>query len=561
LDSKPFMKEIFTAFFGLPSKSFVSILKNQPSPLDNAVAKFEYLYTGPLTTEIHDIVEKCESDNKLVAYVSKLVDTQDSEHFYALVRVLSGSIKPNEVIKLLGEEYSSNNNEDYKEQKISKCYMWCGRYKVEVPELNSGSIGLVSGPRMDQFIVKSATIYDISFEEPLYIFKGIDRLFPPVFKVAVQAYNPKDLNQFLESLKKLHRSYVGCEVRVADNGEHSILGFGELYMDCLLHDFRILYGGIDIKVSDPMVKFNESTDELSKIKLVTKSNNGKNSISIIAEPLNEKIASDIRNGILSIKRDSPRKFAKKLRDKYQWDSFAARSVWSIGPDEQGTCLFCDDTLPTEVDKTLLQSFKNTILKGFQWAVKEGPLCDEPVSDVKFSIIDVKFADEESDRNDAQIIQMIRKACHGALLIGVPKLLEPIYQIESISHLDALDALERLIDKRRGFVIAKDRIEGTPLWKVNGLIPVIESVGLETDLRLSTRGLAYPQMIFSKWDKVPGDPLDDTVFIPLLKRVPLLSSSRDFMMKTRRRKGLTDEVSLEKYVDNETWNLLLELGVA
>lgn len=559
-DSKPFMKELFTAFFGLPSKPFVSILKTKSSPIENARSKFDYLYTGPKVCEVGDIVAECNSNKQLVAYVSKLVDTHDSEHFYALVRILSGSIKSNEYINLLGEDYTPNNNDDSKRQKISKCYLWCGRYKVEVPELKAGSIGLISGPAMDKFITKSATIYDISIDEPVYIFRANDRLFPPVFKVAVQAYNPKDLNQFLESLKKLNRSYVGCEVRVEDNGEHSILGYGELYMDCLLHDFRTLYGGIDIKVSDPMVKFNETTEELSKIKLVTTSNNGKNSISIIAEPLNSKISNDISKGTLNIKRDSPRVFAKKLRDKYQWDSFAARSVWSFGPGDLGTCIFCDDTLPTEVDKAFLQTFKSVILKGFQWAAKEGPLCDEPVSDVKFSIIDFKFADDESDRNDAQIIQMVRKACHSALLIGVPKLLEPIYQIESICHLNALNALEKLIGKRRGFIIDKDRIEGSPLWKVNGLVPVIESVGLEVDLRLSTRGMAYPQMIFSKWDQVPGNPLDESVFIPLLKRVPLLSTSRDFMMKTRRRKGLTDDVSLKKYVDDETWNMLLELGV-
>lgn len=438
--------------------------------------------------------------------------------------------------------------------------MWCGRYRVEVTELRAGSIGLISGPAIDQFIVKTATIYDKRIDPSSnFTFKQLEQTIPPVFKVALQAYNPKELNKFLDALKKLNRSYIGCEVSVEDNGEHSILGYGELYMDCLLHDLRILYGGIDIKVSDPMVRFNETTDELSKIKLTTKSNNGKNSISIIAEPLAPEIANDIRRGILSLRNDPPRQFAKKLRDKYKWDSLAARSVWSFGPADTGTSILCDDTLPEEVDKDLLKSYKSPIVKGFQWAVKEGPLCDDVVSEVKFTIIDVQLAPELADRNDAQIIQMVRKACHAALLIGAPKLLEPIYQIESICHVDALGALDLLLERRRGFVIGKERIEGSLLWKVNGIVPVIESVGLEVDLRLSTRGLAYPQMIFSRWDLVPGNPLDDTVFIPLLKRVPLSSTARDFMMKTRRRKGLKEDVSLQNYVDRDTWNMLMEIG--
>lgn len=560
LNTKDIFKQLFSSFLGPPSPAFVTMAKKFPSPAENSEEKLKYLYQGSMDSIVASHVSKCDYKSPLIAYVSKLTDTKDSENFYALVRVLSGSIKENTIVTLLGENFSINNNEDSKSQKVNKCYMWCGRYKVNVPELRAGSIGLISGPGIDQFIIKTSTIYDTSIKEPLYIFKGIDYFTSPVFKVAVQAYNPKDLNQFLECLKKINRAYVGCEVKVEDSGEHSIFGFGELYMDCLLHDLRILYGNIEIKVSDPMVRFNETTNELSRVKLITHSNNGKNSISIIAEPLDPILSKDIENGVLSLKRDPPRKFAKKLRDKYKWDSLAARSVWSFGPNDFGTCILCDDTLPTDVDKQLLLEMKDMIIKGFQWAVKEGPLCEESIRDVKFRIIDITFANDEIDRNGAQIIQMVRKACHSAILIGEPKLLEPIYEIECISNNEMLNALEKIIERRRGYIVEKERIEGTPLWKINGFIPVIESVGVETDLRFTTRGMAYPQMIFNKWERVPGDPLDDSVFIPLLKRVPLASTSRDFLMKTRRRKGLSDSISLKNYVDEETWDLLQELGI-
>ena len=560
LDTKPFMKELFGSFFGPPSSALVSCFMKLPSPRTHYNTKMQHLYEGAPSSKIIQHVNNCDLEGPLIAYVSKLVDTTDSENFYALVRVLSGSIKENQLVSLLGESYSLSNQDDYKVQKISKCYLWSGRYKVEVPELNAGSIGLISGPGIDSFITKSATIYGQEMDESWLVFREVDQLFSPVFKVAVQAYNPKDLNKFLDCLKKLHRSYFGCEIKVEDSGEHSIFGFGELYMDCLLHDLRILYGDLEIKVSDPIVKFNETTDSLSKVKLVTKSNNGKNQISIIAEPLDPEISKDIRNGTLSIKRDTPRKFAKKLRDKYNWDSLAARSVWSFGPGVTGTSILCDDTLPDEVDKNLLFELKEFILKGFQWAVREGPLCEEPASDVKFRIINAQFAEDGADRNGAQIIQMVRKACHSALLIGDVNLLEPIYHVETISHVDTLNMLENFLDKRRGYIFDKERIDGTPLWKVNGFIPVIESVGVETELRLATQGKAYPQMVFSKWEKVPGNPLDDTAFIPLLKRVPLFSTSRDFMIKTRRRKGLSENVSLQKYVDEDTWEVLQGLGI-
>lgn len=34
-----------------------------------------------------------------------------------------------------------------------------------------------------------------------------------------------------------------------ESGEHVILGTGELYLDCVMHDLRKMYSEIDIKVS------------------------------------------------------------------------------------------------------------------------------------------------------------------------------------------------------------------------------------------------------------------------------------------------------------------------
>jgi len=38
---------------------------------------------------------------------------------------------------------------------------------------------------------------------------------------------------------------------VEESGEHVILGTGELYLDCVMHDLRKMYSEIDIKVRKP----------------------------------------------------------------------------------------------------------------------------------------------------------------------------------------------------------------------------------------------------------------------------------------------------------------------
>ena len=65
-----------------------------------------------------------------------------------------------------------------------------------------------------------------------------------------------------------------------------------------------------------------------------------------------------------------------FQTKYNWDLLAARSIWAFGPDLSGPNILVDDTLPSEVDKTLLSSCRDSIVQGFQWAAREGPLCEE-----------------------------------------------------------------------------------------------------------------------------------------------------------------------------------------
>lgn len=65
-----------------------------------------------------------------------------------------------------------------------------------------------------------------------------------------------------------------------------------------------------------------------------------------------------------------------FQTKYEWDLLAARSIWAFGPETNGPNILLDDTLPSEVDKELLKTVRESIIQGFQWATREGPLCEE-----------------------------------------------------------------------------------------------------------------------------------------------------------------------------------------
>jgi len=96
---------------------------------------------------------------------------------------------------------------------------------------------------------------------------------------------------------------------------------------------------------------------------------------MIAEPLEKGLAEDIENESVKISWTRKR-LGEFFQTKYDWDLLAARSIWAFGPETTGPNILVDDTLPTEVDKSLLSTVKDSIVQGFQWGTREGPLCDE-----------------------------------------------------------------------------------------------------------------------------------------------------------------------------------------
>lgn len=540
-DPQVLLKEIFKLIFGDPS-GLVDILELCASP--DVHTKTD-LFTG--SNELKSQITNSSTEGPLIAHIGKML-----ENNLALVRVFSGSLNKGDKIKILGENFNDD-DEDMETIVVEQLYIPGGRYKIPVDSAPAGSIILLGGVNI---ISKSGTIFGNSVTEPLAIFRPIDYLNQSVFKLVIEPQVPTELPKLLDGLRKISKSYCGVEIKVEESGEHVIFGSGELYMDSLMYDLRDITD-INIKVSDPITKFAETVIDSSFTKVPIKSQNEQNSITIIAEPLGPKLAQDLERG----KIQNRGRLNKILRNEYGWDSLAARSLWSFGADSStGPNAILDDTLPDEVDKDSLIQSKEAIVQGFQWAMREGPLTDEPVRQCKFSIIGAQFSEEPMLRNNGQIIPMVRRAVYSAMLTSTPKLMEPVYAFEIIATEKTITVIEQILDKRRGAVLKDVPIGGTQLYKITGFVPVIDSIGVETDIRVATQGEAMVSLFFDKWQVVPGDPLDKDVFIPKLRPAPVSSLARDFVVKTRKRKGLTGEPSLAKYIDRDLVEQLKELGL-
>jgi 116 kDa U5 small nuclear ribonucleoprotein component len=240
-----------------------------------------------------------------------------------------------------------------------------------------------------------------------------------------------------------------------------------------------------------------------------------------------------------------------------------------------------------VDKKLLSTVRDTIRQGFSWATREGPLCEERKSSIlyllrrkdekcsfrlltlrlalairntKFKLMDVTLAPEAIFRGGGQIIPTSRRACYSSFLMASPRLMEPVYSCSMTGPADSVTSLYTVLARRRGHVLSDGPIAGTPLYRVSGLIPVIDSFGFETDLRIHTQGQATLSLVFDRWSIVPGDPLDKDVILRPLEPANAQATARDFVLKTRRRKGLSEDVSVAKFLEPELFTSLKESGI-
>ncbi len=96
-----------------------------------------------------------------------------------------------------------------------------------------------------------------------------------MIKIAVEPVNPSELPKMLDGLRKANKSYPLLNTKVEESGEHVVLGTGELYLDCVMHDLRRMYSEIEIKVADPVVSFCETVVDTSSIKCFAETPNKK----------------------------------------------------------------------------------------------------------------------------------------------------------------------------------------------------------------------------------------------------------------------------------------------
>ncbi|XP_076134356.1 elongation factor 2b-like [Alosa pseudoharengus] len=526
-EGKPLLKAVMRRWLPAGEALLQMITIHLPSPVTAQKYRCEMLYEGPNDDEAAMGIKNCDPKGPLVMYISKMVPTTDKGRFYAFGRVFSGVVSTGQKVRIMGPNFTPGKKEDLYLKPIQRTILMMGRYTETIEDVPCGNIcGLVG---VDQFLVKTGTITTFEHAHNLKVMKFS---VSPVVRVAVEAKNPADLPKLVEGLKRLAKSDPMVQCIIEESGEHIIAGAGELHLEICLKDLEEDHACIPLKKSDPVVSYRETVSEESDQVCLSKSPNKHNRLYMKARPFPDGLAEDIDKGEVGPRQELKTR-ARYLAETYEWDVGESRKIWCFGPDGTGPNLLMDVTKGVQY----LNEIKDSVVAGFQWASKEGVLCEENMRAIRFDVHDVTLHADAIHRGGGQIIPTARRVLYASQLTAQPRLMEPIYLVEIQCPEQVVGGIYGVLNRKRGHVFEEAMVPGTPMFVVKAYLPVNESFGFTADLRSNTGGQAFPQCVFDHWQQLPGDPFEAS------------SKPSQVVADIRKRKGLKEGIpALDNYLD-------------
>uniref|UniRef100_A0A8C5B9J3 Tr-type G domain-containing protein n=1 Tax=Gadus morhua TaxID=8049 RepID=A0A8C5B9J3_GADMO len=526
-EGKPLLKAVMRRWLPAGEALLQMIAIHLPSPVTAQKYRCELLYEGPGDDEAAMGIKNCDSAAPLMMYISKMVPTTDKGRFYAFGRVFSGTVSTGLKVRIMGPNYTPGKKEDLYTKQIQRTILMMGRYTEPIEDVPCGNIvGLVG---VDQYLIKTGTITTFEAAHNMRVMKFS---VSPVVRVAVEVKNPADLPKLVEGLKRLAKSDPMVQCIIEESGEHIVAGAGELHLEICLKDLEEDHACVPLKKSDPVVSYRETVSEESSIMCLSKSPNKHNRLFMKARPFPDGLAEDIEKGDVTPRQELKAR-ARYLVDKYEWDAGEARKIWCFGPDGTGPNLLVDVTKGVQY----LNEIKDSVVAGFQWASKEGVLCEENMRACRYDVHDVSLHTDAIHRGGGQIIPTARRVLYACQLTAEPRLMEPVYLVEIQCPEAVVGGIYGVLNRRRGHVFEECQVMGTPMFIVKAFLPVNESFGFTADLRSNTGGQAFPQCVFDHWQILPGDPKDAT------------TKPFQVVADIRKRKGIKEGIPLlDNYLD-------------
>ncbi|KPI85300.1 small nuclear ribonucleoprotein component-like protein [Leptomonas seymouri] len=583
------IQEAVRCFCGAPTGDTLdALLSVLPPPMARSQWLAEHYGAGALCASVAAAAAvtehpKASADDLVVAVASlqRVFDTEGT--LAAVVRVVHGSLiansqprKPTPTstvnsggMRLIAFDEFSSDADPYYEVEVQGIHLRTAEdgfipvqratagqtvYVTGLPARSGSHFVLVGGRAAATVLAEDegAVVPVEASEVPLILSDWVEKVkvYPlgvaqPLLHVAVEVRDPAKMANVQDGLNVLLRTSPGLDVHKEETGEYTLSGFGELQLDTALHELRYgLCHSSPVGISQPFVTFSETVNDAEG--LLAMAGTRHNSIGFVSGALERAFTQAIEykqldlfpevvDGDSGAGQRQPLKLWTVLRNDYGFDALDAQHILAAGPDAtKGPSILIDDTLPEEAHHTLKGAHQRAIISAFRTTMAAGPLVGEVVRGVGAKLI---FANIDASTRDAVVLSNARTALRHSLFGARPRLLEPVLAAEILCTPECVSQLGDILQQRRGAMLGEELIAATPLVRARALVPAIDSFGLETQIRMLTHGQAFPLFRFHQWDVVPGDPFDASIHVGPLEPARSYQLARDFVLKTRFRKGL------------------------
>uniref|UniRef100_A0A8C1GGK8 Elongation factor like GTPase 1 n=1 Tax=Cyprinus carpio TaxID=7962 RepID=A0A8C1GGK8_CYPCA len=595
--------------------------------------------------------------------VKTAVEEDNKEHFVAFARVYSGVLRKGQKVFVLGPKYDPSLALRLPEGcsaadvlpsvphmaccTVDSLYLLMGRELEELDEVPTGNVLGIGG--MEEFILKSATISTSPSCPP---FTPLNFEATPIVRVAVEPKHPSEMPKLVRGMRLLNQADPCAEVfaKIEISASKPIIPFRETVIrppkvDMVNEDMgKQQKVAVIHQVKEEQTKYPEGVqvDSTGLVTLTTP--NKMATVGVRAIPLPEEVTRLLEDNVELIRTmeqfslfvwedktldinqkilENIQEFKVKLESNLQGRKWrgAVERIWAFGPRRCGPNILLNSVegyrrpsvwqcleREKETEKAEIRDFDNSIASGFQLATLSGPMCEELLMGVCFSVEtwDMKLSaplaqqdsidedsraaepnidnqNESSDTHETntssassnrsrsgaeaagssvdcygpfsgQLIAAMKEACRYAFQAKPQRLMAAMYTCEIMATAEVLGRVYAVLSKREGRVLQEEMKEGTDMFIIKAVLPVAESFGFADEIRKRTSGLASPQLVFSHWEVISSDPFwvptTEEEYLHFGEKADSSNQALKYMNAVRRRKGLYVEEKIVEHAEKQ-----------
>uniref|UniRef100_A0A8C1GL90 Elongation factor like GTPase 1 n=1 Tax=Cyprinus carpio TaxID=7962 RepID=A0A8C1GL90_CYPCA len=592
--------------------------------------------------------------------VKTAVEEDNKEHFVAFARVYSGVLRKGQKVFVLGPKYDPSllpegcSAADVLPSvphmaccTVDSLYLLMGRELEELDEVPTGNVLGIGG--MEEFILKSATISTSPSCPP---FTPLNFEATPIVRVAVEPKHPSEMPKLVRGMRLLNQADPCAEVfaKIEISASKPIIPFRETVIrppkvDMVNEDMgKQQKVAVIHQVKEEQTKYPEGVqvDSTGLVTLTTP--NKMATVGVRAIPLPEEVTRLLEDNVELIRTmeqfslfvwedktldinqkilENIQEFKVKLESNLQGRKWrgAVERIWAFGPRRCGPNILLNSVegyrrpsvwqcleREKETEKAEIRDFDNSIASGFQLATLSGPMCEELLMGVCFSVEtwDMKLSaplaqqdsidedsraaepnidnqNESSDTHETntssassnrsrsgaeaagssvdcygpfsgQLIAAMKEACRYAFQAKPQRLMAAMYTCEIMATAEVLGRVYAVLSKREGRVLQEEMKEGTDMFIIKAVLPVAESFGFADEIRKRTSGLASPQLVFSHWEVISSDPFwvptTEEEYLHFGEKADSSNQALKYMNAVRRRKGLYVEEKIVEHAEKQ-----------